>query len=209
MGSRLVAHAGSGVGDGQVDVGAGGHALGPARVVGPEVLVGGDDREAATLGHRVTCVHDQVHHDLLDLAGVREHRSQIGSPVHRELDVLADQPLQHGRLPGDQRVEIDEDGLQHLPPAVGEELAGEARGPFGGLHDLLDPAARRVRGGELPQQDVTVADDHAHQVVEVVGDAAGQAAERLALLGLDQLGLGLLERLLLAPELRHVLHRAR
>jgi hypothetical protein len=48
-----------------------------------------------------------------------------------QLDVLADQPAQHGFHAGEQLVEIQQPRLQHLPAAVRQQLACEpaARSP--------------------------------------------------------------------------------
>ena len=44
-------------------------------------------------------------------------------------------------------------------------------------------------GSQLPGGELGVAEDHAEEVVEVVGDAAGELADGLHLLGLEQLRL--------------------
>ena len=54
------------------------------------------------------------------------------------------------------------------------------------------------------QQEVGRAADHRHQIVEVVGDAAGELAERLQLLRLDQRGARFLELLLRSDALGDV-----
>jgi hypothetical protein len=87
-------------------------------------------------------------------------------------------------------------GLQHLAPAEGQQLAGEPGGPLAGLADLLHVAADGVAAPDLVEQEVAVAQDAGEQVVEVVGDAAGQLAHRLHLLGLAELLLAPAERLL-------------
>ena len=45
-------------------------------------------------------------------------------------------------------------------------------------------------GAQLPRGELGVAEDHAQEVVEVVGDAAGELPDRLHLLGLQELLLG-------------------
>ena len=71
-------------------------------------------------------------------------------------------------------------GLQHLPAAEGEQLAGQDRRPLGGGRDLPSAPAREL-GSSRFEQLFRVAADHGEQVVEVVGDAAGEAADRLQL----------------------------
>jgi hypothetical protein len=68
---------------------------------------------------------------------------------------------------------------------LGQLLAALGGGHGGGEHPL---AAGRVFGMTLDH--VQSADDHRQQVVEVMGDAAGQLADGLQLLGLEQRRLG-------------------
>jgi hypothetical protein len=51
-------------------------------------------------------------------------------------------------------------------------------------------------GGQILGQEFGVAVDHEEHVVEVVGDPAGQPADRLELLGLEQLALASLRTLM-------------
>src|SRR5690606_13452263 len=59
-------------------------------------------------------------------------------------------------------------------------------GAFGGGADLGEVVAGVLRGGEPEVGEVGVADDDAEHVVEIVGDAAGEAAEGFHLVGLAQ-----------------------
>jgi hypothetical protein len=71
--------------------------------------------------------------------------------------------------------------VQHLAAAEREQLArerGRLRGGAGDLRELLAAVAAR--------EDLGVAGDHRQQVVEVVRDAAGEAADRLHLLRVAQ-----------------------
>src|SRR5439155_19226423 len=69
--------------------------------------------------------------------------------------------------------EIYHRGGQHLPPREGEQLPREALATLGRIHDHVE-VARVARVGKLAPQPVH-ASAHDHQeIVEVVGDAAGQ-----------------------------------
>ena len=74
--------------------------------------------------------------------------------------------------------------LQGLAAREGEELAGELGAPVGRVRDGLDVAAaplvRQVGAAELVDRGA----DDGQQVIEVMGDAAGQLADGLHLLGL-------------------------
>ena len=72
--ARRAVHADAGVGDREHHVRAGRDAKVRGSEFGIELDVGGLDRQRSTVGHRVARVDDEVHHDLLDLSGVREDR---------------------------------------------------------------------------------------------------------------------------------------
>ena len=109
--------------------------------------------------------------------------------------MLAEGPAQHLRHPRDHLVEVEYLRPHHLPAGQGEQLAGEAGGPFGGLFDLRDVAAggfpasspvRVGRGVHFLGDERHVVEDHRQQVVEVVRDPAGQLAEIFQALSLLQ-----------------------
>ena len=100
----------------------------------------------------------------------------------------------------DQRVNVDLLGLERLAAGEGEQLAGQRSGIGRRLDDRLgeaDALGLRQLGAA---QHVRRALDYRQQIVEIVGDAAGQLAERLHLLTLAQLILGLGALLDLLPE---------
>ena len=75
--------------------------------------------------------------------------------------------------------------LQDLLAAEGQQLAGQGGGALAGLLDRLELLAQRVgRVGDPAQREIGVAQDRGQQVVEIVGDPAGQPPDRLHLLGL-------------------------
>ena len=87
----------------------------------------------------------------------------------------------------------------HLLAAEGQELPGQARRALRRLDHLLEAGPRGVALVDLRAHQLAVAQDHAQDVVEVVGDASGQAADALELLGLAQHLLRLRLPLLGAP----------
>ena len=62
-----------------------------------------------------------------------------------QLDVLADEPPQQLLELRDQRVEVDDLRLQHLPPAEREQLPRERRGALAGRLNLQQIRAQRIR----------------------------------------------------------------
>ena len=69
----------------------------------------------------------------------------------------------------------------------GQQLAREGGGTFPGLADLLQIGEERIVRGDLIHGHLRMAQDDAEHVVEIVGDAAGEAADGFHLLGLEEL----------------------
>ncbi len=114
-----------------------------------------------------------------------------GARIGVNLDPLADRSVEQVDHAADQRVDVDHLGLQRLASGEGEQLAGQRRGARRGLDHRLGEADPLVLGEARPAQHVGRALDHGQEIVEIVSDAAGQLAERLHLVRLAQLVLGL------------------
>ena len=142
-----------------------------------ELHVGGLDHEVAAFRHRVSGVDCQVHDHLLELTGIG--LDTIERPVQRghQPDVLADQALQERLGARHDTVEIEHLRLQDLLTAEGQQLLGQRCGAFAGPPHLLDVGACGMPGLEFVEHEVAVAEDDGEQVVEVVGDAAGEASD--------------------------------
>ena len=130
------------------------------------------------------------------------HRSRHGEDL--QLDLLAEQAVDQHRPVGQQVADLQHLGLHRLAAREGEQLADEAGRAVGARLDRQDLRVDGVAGLVRLQQQVGEADDRGQHVVEVVGDAAGQRADRLHLLRLGEL---LLERLRLG-HVDHVEDRA-
>ena len=99
--------------------------------------------------------------------------------------MFTDRPDEQFLHVADDRVERQDAGPHDLPPAEREQLVGERDATVGGALDLLHVAgdhvpALRVGDGrhlDLLGHEGGVVDDDGEQVVEVVGDAAGELAE--------------------------------
>ncbi len=103
------------------------------------------------------------------------------------LDVLADQSTQHLARVDDDRVQVDDARLQQLLPPECEELLCQRCRALGRLLDRFDVCPKSdVALVDLAEQEVAVYRDDGQQVVEVVRDAAGEAADRIELLRLIQ-----------------------
>ena len=102
--------------------------------------------------------------------------------VQPELDVLAEGAFEHRGGVADHPVDLERLRVDDVAAGEGEQLPGERRGPLGRGADLTDVAdGHRIL--DLPAEQRRVVEDHAEQVVEVVGDPAGQLAQALEAVG--------------------------
>ena len=91
----------------------------------------------------------------------------------------------------DQPVDVDRLHLERMLAREGEQPLHQRRGALGGLA-AIGRASRGCGPGprSAAQREVEIADDDGEQIVEVVRDAAGEAADRFHLLRLAQRVLG-------------------
>ncbi len=157
------------------------------RIVEP--FVGGLDRDAAAVGHGVARVDAQVQQGILELAGIDQGRPQSHRADHLERDLGADGAPDQLFHAGHQRIDVDRRRRQRLAPREGQQAVRERGGAPGGAlrhRDVtLEVAEAPLAHPDLHQ--VERAGDPRQQVVEVVGQAAGELPHGLHLLGLAQL----------------------
>ena len=83
------------------------------------------------------------------------------------------------------RVQVEDLRLQHLLAAEGEQLRRQPARALAGLPDLLEIGRHAPTSlAHLLERELAVAEDDGEQVVEIVGDAAGELADRLHFLRL-------------------------
>ena len=104
-------------------------------------------------------------------------------------NVLADRPLQHGRRALDGFVHVENARLQGLLAGECQHALHELNPALGGIVDLLDHVPKLGVARNADRDQLRHADDDRENVVEIVGDATGQLADRLHLLSLAQLQL--------------------
>ncbi len=156
-----------------------------------EMGVGGLDRELAAPRHGVPRVDGEVEDADLELVGVGQHPPQAAGQHRFDGDLLAERTAQQFRHAGDQASGIDRLGIERLAPREGQQALGERGSPLRAAHRVLGRAGHPV-GVDRPclhaaLQQFDVADDDGQQVIEVVGDAAGELADAFHLLGLGEL----------------------
>ena len=143
-------------------------------------------RDLAAVLHRVARVDDEIDDHLLELVEVGLDQPQVAPEHDVEFDRLADQPAQQHLQVGQHFAELQRLRPQRLAAREGEQLPHQAGGPVGVLLDLHDVLEGRIGRAVVGEQQVGIADDRGQDVVEVVGDAAGELADRLHLLALDE-----------------------
>ncbi len=151
--------------------------------------VGGLDRQRPAIRHGVAGIDREVEDRALQLVRIARGQPEAAGRHEFEADVLGDGPAEqflHGRH---ELVGIDGLGVEGLPAREGEQAVGESRRPVRGGHggrrvalQVLGPTLRDARLHEIEGSH-----DSREQVVEVVGDAARELADRLHLLSLAQL----------------------
>ena len=121
-----------------------------------------------------------------------------------QLDRLAEQALQQVRHFGHHVGQLEHLRPECLLAREGEQLPRQAGGAVRVRLDLLDVVIVAVAGRVPHQHQVAVPDDRGQDVVEIVGDAAGELADDLHLGRLGDLAL---ELRLLAIVLEQEQHR--
>ncbi|CAN5420767.1 hypothetical protein BH09PSE6_BH09PSE6_14380 [soil metagenome] len=215
LGQHVGRHAGAAVGDRQQHVLPRHHVAFARRVVLVEFGVGRLDDDAPALGHRIARVDADVEQRTLELVDVAARGPRAARQHGRHGDVFTDgapDQLFHRRH---HRVEHHRLGIERLTPRERQQALGQSRGAAcrcqrgrGVAADVVDAA-----DADAAIEQVEAADDAGQQVVEVVGDAAGELPDRFHLLGLaqcvvrllafgDDLGDTLFERLVEQAQLR-------
>jgi hypothetical protein len=138
------------------------------------------DRELAAFRHGVARVDREVEDGGLDLVGIG-----FGLPQARALhslhgNTLSERPLQQFRETEHQPAGVNRLRLERLPARESQQALGQRGGAL--------RASDHVRDGTLEMavprlhsslQDVEISEDDLQQIVEVVGDPAGQLAQSL------------------------------
>ena len=133
-GSSRRVHAHAGVGDAQQDIGPGFDRIGiAAHEGGIHFRVAGLDEEFASLRHGVAGVDRQVHDDLLELALIGFHCSQVRIKAAGQFHIFPDQAAQHAFHILNDSVHIQDFRFEHLLTAESQELAGERSGTASGV----------------------------------------------------------------------------
>ncbi len=158
----------------------------------------------AALGHGIAGIGGEIEDRQFQLIAVGQHWLQIFGKARFDTNARSERTAQQ---PGDalhQLRDIHRFGLEFLTPGEGQHALGQrdtAQGPLGGVLQQTGDF-RRVADAFL--HDLEIAENHRQQVVEVMGDAAAELADRLHLLRLEQRLAGLFQGLLRLVRLGHI-----
>jgi len=128
--SDFGADADSGIADSEDHIRSGHNVEMIACIEGIDVNVGSLDRKGAAIGHGIPRVDNQVHDDLLDLAGVGKDIAEIGSEDRLQFDVFRKQASEHLIKVAQQLVKVEYLRLNLLFPAKCQELLGQCGSLF-------------------------------------------------------------------------------
>src|SRR5579883_3100089 len=102
--------------------------------------------------------------------------------------MLANCPAEQIRHADNQPVQIERFRIERLAPAESEQAAGENSRPLHAAHGAMDETQhRRIFRRQMSFQRFDIPANHGEEIVEVVGDAAGELADRFHLLRLPKL----------------------
>ncbi len=190
---HILGHAAAGVGDGDHHIGAGRHFGLGGGVALVEPGVGGFDGQVAAGRHRVAGVDGEVEDGRFELVGIGLDPPQAGRGNDLHPDRLAQRAAEQVRHAEHQFVDVERLGFERLAAREGQQPLSQRCRPLGALLGMIERTlgADVAAGGfQRAPAHVDIADHHRQQIVEIMGDTAGELADRLHLLCLAQRALG-------------------
>src|SRR5579872_4617219 len=159
--------------------------------------VGAAQLQMAAIGHGVARIDREVHDDLLELQLIDLDRPQVAAVHNLETNLLTDQPAQHDGKVAQHFAKIENLRAQRLLARKRHKMPHQAGRAIGALPDLHDVLERWIGRLVRVEQKIGREQDQIEHVVEIVRHAAGELADRVHFLLLDQpaLELALLGRL--------------
>lgn len=143
---------------------------------------------AALRHHGIAGVDAEIHDDLFDHVFVGVDGGEVIFFTELDADLFAKEGMEEVDEAEDDGAERKGFELGDLAAAVGEELAGEGGGALSGGNDFVGLLAMlRVERGVVFKH-LGIALDDGEEVIEIVGDAAGQLPDGFGFLGLADVG---------------------
>ncbi len=138
------------------------------------------------MGHRIPRIDHQVQQRRFELVGVGQRLRQRQWKPRLDPHRRPDRPLQHVAQPVHQVDQADCCRVQVLPPRKGQHPLRQRGAALGRLRGIVHQRHQFRLVRHAPAQQFETAQHHHQQIVEIVRHAAGQLADRLQLLRLDQ-----------------------
>ena len=157
-----------------------------------DVEVVGAKGKLAALEHGIPSVDGEVDDHLLELTAVEFDGPQFWIGGEVDADDFAEEALENDAEILKDRIGLDGAFLARVGTSEAQELASELAAAFGGDAQTLDAPGEAFRVVEGVLHDVAMTVDDGEEVVEVVGDAAGQASHGLHFVGMLEVFLNVL-----------------
>ncbi len=148
-------------------------------------MIGEIDEQLAAAFHGVARIDGQIEKHQLDLGAVDQGGPQAGGEAGLDLDGASQRTFHQIHHADHGPLEIGRAGFQLLPAREGQQLAGQRSAALGGQSGRFEAAADLVLLDHV-EHEIDIAQDHHQQIVEIMGDARGQLADRLEALHLAQ-----------------------
>src|SRR6202035_53158 len=145
--------------------------------------------EYTTALHCMECVGAQVHRHLMQMRGVSDHCSVTGCECFLEATPRRQRGCEQLKRFLDHRLNVHRHALTEPAAAEAENALDERLCTPRRVHDIVEVAPQGAACSRMLVRKLAVPQDRAEDVVEVMGDTAGQCPDRLHLLRLPQLRL--------------------
>jgi hypothetical protein len=145
------------------------------------------DGDPAASRHGVAGVDAQVEHRILELRLIDPHRPQLVRHDDVDADLLAERGAQQRKHLFDRNRQIEGAKLQRLDARKRQQPLHQIGTAQRRLQCIVENGFEFRAVAGLVDRKLEIADHAGQQIVEIVGDAAGQLADRFHLLGLHEL----------------------
>ena len=153
--------------------------------------IGGLERKLAAAGHGIARIDGEIDDRGRKLRRIGQSRPRIVGKGRDDFDVFAQDRLEQLGGVDDHAVDVDLARLQRLAAREGQKLGGDLGATRGRIVDELGNRGEMGLVRHAFLKDLDRPGDDGEDVVEVMGDAARELADRIHLLGLTQPLLGL------------------
>jgi len=148
----------------------------------------GAHAKQASFRHRVACINRQIDQHLAQQTRVSHDPGRLVAECDRQFHVFADHHGEKRFCLVHQFIQVKQLGFDLLFSAEGQEVPGESGSPFRREGDISNVEAQGIVQVHVFLQQMGVAEDRGENIVEFVGNASGQLADRFHFLSLEQLG---------------------